>query len=143
MKATAMDPTDRPETRTLEPGLEGHATVVVTEDMLAQAVGSGTAAVYATPCLVALMERATVDCVERHLPATEASLGVHIDVHHTAPTLPGVTVSARATLTRIDGRKLLIAIEAWSATESIGTASHTRVIVDVARFRSKLTGKSL
>jgi fluoroacetyl-CoA thioesterase len=138
-----MASTDRPETRTLEPGLEGHATVVVTEDMLAKSVGSGTAAVYATPCLVALMERAAVDCVERHLPAAEASLGVHIDVHHTAPTLLGVTVSARATLTRIDGRQLHIAIEAWSPTGSIGTATHARVIVDVARFQSKLTGKSL
>lgn len=137
-----MHPTDRPVTRTLEPGLEGHATAVVTEDMLAPAVGSGMVPVYATPCLIALMERAAIDCIERHLPAAEASLGIHIDVHHTAPTLPGVSVSARATLTQINGRKLVIAIEAWNPIESIGTASHTRVVVDAARFQAKLAAKS-
>lgn len=137
-----MSPTDRQKTRTLATGLVGRATAVVSEEMLATAVGSGTVPVYASPCLAALMERAAVDCVEPHLAAGEASLGVRLDLHHTAPSLPGQTVQAEATLTEIDGRKLIIAIEARSATESIGSATHTRVVIDVARFQTKLAAKS-
>ena len=137
-----MSATDRPEARTLRPGLEGHAKAVVTEDMLAPAVGSGTVAVYATPCLVALMEQAAVACVEGSLAAGEASLGIRIDIDHTAPAVPGQAVSARAILTEIDGRKLTIAIEAWNPAGSIGTATHTRVVIDAARFRAKLAAKS-
>jgi fluoroacetyl-CoA thioesterase len=136
-----MEPTDRSQTQGLRPGLEGHARAVVTDDLTAPAVGSGTVAVYATPSLVALMETAAVDCVERHLAPGEASLGVHLDVSHTAATAPGQVVSARATLTQIDGRRLIFMIEAWDAVETIGKATHTRVVVDIARFTSKLAAK--
>ncbi|MBN8910549.1 MAG: thioesterase family protein [Rhizobiales bacterium] len=137
-----MSPTDRPKTRTLTTGLVGRATCVVTDDMLATAMGSGTVPVYATPSLVALMEQAAVACVEPHLAIGEASLGLRIDAHHTAPSLPGQTVQAEATLTAIDGRKLILAIEARTSTELIGTATHTRVVVDVTRFLAKLAAKS-
>lgn len=137
-----MTPADRSHTRALHEGLEGEASTVVTDALTAPAVGSGTVAVFATPSLVALMEKAAVDCVERHLAPGEASLGVHLDVSHTAATRPGEVVSARATLTQIDGRKLIFAIEARDPAQSIGKATHTRVVVDVARFEAKLAAKS-
>lgn len=129
------------EKRTLRPGLEGHASTIVTDAMTAPAVGSGTVAVYATPSLVALMEKAAVACVEPHLAPGETSLGVHIEVSHSAATPPGQTVTARAKLTAIDGRKLTIAIEAHDAVEPIGKATHTRIVVDVARFEARLSKK--
>lgn len=126
----------------LRSGLEGQASTVVTDDLTAPAVGSGTVAVYATPSLVALMEKAAVACVEPYLAPGEASLGVHLEVSHTAATPPGQTVSARAVLTAVDGRKLTFAIEAQDAVEPIGKATHTRIVVDAARFKSKLAAKS-
>ncbi len=137
-----MSPTDRPEVRALQPGLEGRASAIVTEAMTAPAVGSGRVAVYATPSLAALMEQAAVACVEPHLAAGEASLGVHLDVSHTAASPPGERVSACATLTAVEGRKLSFLIEAWDSIASIGKATHTRVVVDAARFRSKLAARS-
>jgi len=125
----------------LKPGLEGEARTVVTMDVTAPAVGSGSVAVYATPSMVTLMEQAAVACVEKSLAPGEASLGVHLDVSHTAPTPPGQTVTAVARLTAVDGRKLMFEIEAHDATERIGTASHTRIIVDTARFAAKLARK--
>lgn len=136
-----MPTNEPPRPFALKPGLTGHARAVVTPDLTAPAVGSGTVAVYATPCLVALMEQAAVDCVERHLASGEASLGVHLEVSHTAATPPGMPVSAVATLTAIDDRKLTFAIEARDAVEPIGKATHTRVVVDAARFNSKLSSK--
>lgn len=126
----------------MTPGLVGHASAVVTDDLTAPAVGSGTVAVYATPSLAALMERAAVDCVERHLAPGEASLGVHLDLSHTAATPPGLAVSAKAALTEVEGRKLTFAIEAFDAVEPIGRATHTRVIVDVARFETRYAAKT-
>lgn len=128
--------------RDLEPGLEGRATVVVTEEQTAPAVGSGTITVYATPSMVALMEQAAVDCVEHRLAPGEATLGVNLDVSHTAATPPGVAVEATATLTAIDGRKLVFSIVARDAVEPIGKATHTRIVVDAERFKAKLAAKS-
>ncbi len=137
-----MEQTNPPDKRALTPGLEGRASAVVTEALTAPAVGSGTVAVYATPSLIALMEKAAVDCVERHLAPGEASLGVHLDVHHTAATPPGEAVSARARLTEVDGRKLTFLIEAHDAVGPIGKATHTRIVADTARFTAKLTSRT-
>lgn len=139
-----MNSPEKSETRDgLRPGLEGEASAVVTEDLTAPAVGSGTVAVYATPSLVALMERAAVACVEARFAPGQASLGVHLEVSHTAATPPGQTVSARAVLTAVEGRKLTFAIEARDTVEPIGKATHTRIVVDAARFQAKLAGKSV
>lgn len=137
-----MTPPQSSETRPLSVGLVGHARTTVTDNLTAPAVGSGAVAVYATPSLAALMEKAAVACVERHLAPGEASLGVHLDLSHTAATPPGHTVSATATLTEIDGRKLTFEIAARDGVEAIGKALHTRIIVDAARFTRKLEAKS-
>jgi fluoroacetyl-CoA thioesterase len=88
------------------------------------------------------MEMAAVDCIERHLAAGQASLGIRIEVSHTAATPPGQTVTAKAILTEIDGRKHTFSIEAWDGVEAIGTAAHTRIVVDAKRFEARLAAKS-
>lgn len=137
-----MAPARRPNLEPLPPGLEGNATTFVTPAMTAPAMGSGTIATYATPSLVALMEAAAVDCVEHRLAAGHATLGIHIDVSHIAPTPLGDRVSAKATLLAVDGRKLTFAIEARDSAEIIGEARHTRVIVDTRRFGAKVAAKA-
>ena len=134
---TASDRTAR-----LTPGLEGHAETVVTTALTAPALGSGTANVYATPAMIALMEAAAVAAVERHLSPGETSVGIHLDVNHKAATPPGLTVRAKATLIEVDGRKLTFSIEAHDDNEQIGDARHTRVVVDEARFEAKADAKA-
>ncbi|AHB48622.1 thioesterase [Hyphomicrobium nitrativorans NL23] len=125
----------------LIPGLEGRAETVVTHALTAAALGSGTADVYATPAMIALMEAAAVAAIEKHLAPGETSVGTHLDVSHKAATPPGLAVSATATLLAVDGRKLTFAIEARDATEQIGDARHTRVIIDRTRFEAKARAK--
>jgi fluoroacetyl-CoA thioesterase len=127
---------------TLTIGQTGEASVVVTPDMTAPRVGSGTIAVYATPMMVALMEAAAVDCAEPHLAADHASLGTHLDVSHLAATPAGLRVTATAKLVAIDGRKLTFQIEARDEIEIVGRATHTRVVVDTTRFAHKLSQKT-
>lgn len=129
-------------TSPLVPGLKGRASTQVVEALTAPVMGSGTVAVYATPAMVALMEAAAVACIEPHLAAGQASLGVRIDVEHVAATPPGLTVEATATLSAVDGRKLTFEIETRDSVDVIGRARHTRIIVDTARFLAKLHAKA-
>jgi len=127
----------------LQIGSSGTSSALVVEQRLAPAVGSGSAPVFASPMLIALMEAAAVDCIEAHLPDGHESLGVHLDVTHSAPTPRGFTVTATATLKAVDGRKLTFAVAATDGIETIGSGTHTRVVVDTARFMARLTAKSL
>ena len=127
----------------LAPGLNGTATTLVTDALMAPSAGSGSAPVFASPSMIALMEGAAVDCVEKLLPANHISLGTHLDVHHIAATPKGMTVTARATLTKVDGRKLTFTVEAHDGVETIGKGAHTRVVVDSPRFMARLDAKAV
>ena len=122
-------------------GMHGAAALEVTEAHTAIAMGSGTLEVFSTPVMIALMEAAAVDCVEPHLPEGTTSLGIHLDVSHRAATPIGARVTATAVLTLVEGRTLSFAVEARDATEIIGSGTHTRVVVDRARFETKLARK--
>lgn len=125
----------------LQPGLVGRAVLVVGAEHTATHFGSGQAEVFATPMMIALMEAAAVDAVEDRLPAGFISLGTHLDVSHIAATPQGARVEANAKLAAVSGRTLTFAVEARDAHEIVGRGTHTRVIVDQARFAAKLAGK--
>jgi predicted thioesterase len=126
----------------LTAGLEGTVSATVAPPRMAPAMGSGGAPVFASPSMIALMEGACVACVEHLLPPDHQSLGTHLDVHHIAATPEGLTVTAKARLTAVDGRKLTFAVEAHDGVETIGKGVHTRVVVDTPRFMARLTAKS-
>mgnify|MGYP000905573533 CR=1 FL=1 len=123
-------------------GLEGTSQAEVTPERMAPYLGSGLAPVFASPAMVALMEGAAVDCVEKLLPEGHQSLGTHLDVHHIAATPQGRTVTAKARLSAIDGRKLTFTVEAHDGVEVIGGGTHTRVVVDTPRFMSRVSAKA-
>jgi predicted thioesterase len=125
----------------LKPGLLGTATLVVGEEHTAARLGSGRAPVLATPIMIALMEAAAVDCVERLLPEGQESLGVRVAVDHTAATPVGLAVTATAELEEVSGRTLIFYVEARDPHEVIGKGRHERVVVDSLRFRDKVRGK--
>lgn len=127
----------------LHAGLTGSASALVTEQRLATSVGSGDVPVFASPMLAAIMEAAAVDCLDGLLPEGHQSLGVHLDITHSAPTPLGFTVTATATLRTIEGRKLTFDVEASDGAERIGYGTHTRIIVDTPRFMARLAAKSL
>lgn len=126
----------------LKPGLLGTATLMVGEEHTAPRLGSGRAPVLATPIMVALMEAAAVDCVERLLGDGQESIGVRVDIDHTAGTPIGLAVTATAELKEIDGRKLLFHVEARDAREIIGKGRHERIVVDATRFRARVRAKA-
>ena len=95
----------------------------------------------ATPIMVAVIEAADVDCIERALPAGHESLGVRIDVEHSSPTPVGMSITATAELSELSGRMLSFHLEARDEVGVIGKGRHMRVVVDSERFRAKVRAK--
>jgi predicted thioesterase len=125
----------------LQPGLQGEASVLVTEDNTAAALGSGSVNVFSTPAMIALMEAAAIHAVQDHLPGGLTTVGISLDIQHMAATPVGWTVKARATLKRVDGRRLEFEVSAWDPEERIGAGTHARFVVDQARFEKRVQGK--
>ena len=122
----------------IEPGLTGHAEMVVGTNDTAPRVGSGHIAVLATPKMINLIEEAALNAVEQLLPEGKQSLGTHLDVSHIAATPVGMTVTAEAELIEVDGRKLLFAVRARDQMDLISEGRHERVVVTASSFQARL-----
>jgi predicted thioesterase len=114
------------------------ATTTVTGQNTAKAVGSGSLDVYATPMMVALMERAACECLADALEPEQTSVGISVDIGHTAASPIGADITATATVVGIDGRKIEFEVAANDSKGEIGRGKHTRVIVDGERFTAKV-----
>lgn len=125
----------------LTPGITAEMTLLVDEARTAAAMGSGGLAVFATPAMVALMERVAMHSVQPLLEAGQGTVGTAIDVKHTAATPVGMQVRCRSRLTAVDGRRLTFEITAEDADGPIGGALHERFIIDDARFMAKAQAK--
>ena len=126
----------------IEPGLTGHAEMVVGTNDTAPRVGSGRVAVLATPTMINLIEEAALAAVEHLLPEGKQSLGTHVDISHVAATPVGMKVKAEAELIEVNGRKLLFAVRADDGMDLIGEGRHERVIVTAASFQARINEKA-
>ena len=125
----------------ITPGLIGTAEIVVTPDQTAPFVGSGRIAVLATPVMINLIEAAALKAVEHLLPVGHQSLGIHLDISHTAATPVGLRVTATAEVLRVEGRTIMFRAQARDEREPIGGGTHKRVVVSVARFDERVQRK--
>jgi len=121
-------------------GATGSATITVTDADTAISAGSGDLPVLATPRMVALMEQAACAALAPYLTPESTTVGVHVDVRHTAPTPIGVVVTASARVTEVSRSRVVLDVAAEQerdgVSEQIGAGTHTRVVVDRASFPS-------
>jgi fluoroacetyl-CoA thioesterase len=122
-------------------GLTGTSQLVVGPEHTAPFVGSGRIAVLATPVMINVIEAAALNAVEHLLPAGHQSLGTHLDISHVAATPVGLRVTATATVLRVEGRTVTFEVQARDEIEVIGSGSHQRVVVSVARFDERIQRK--
>jgi predicted thioesterase len=125
----------------IQVGLASEATAVVDERVLARSLGSGDVAVYGTPAMIALIEAAAVAALTPVLAEGQSSVGIAVEVKHLAATLPGERVRARAEVIEVLGRKVTFAVRAWDEVDLIGEGTHTRYVIDVARFMQRVQAK--
>jgi fluoroacetyl-CoA thioesterase len=121
----------------VETGLHGAAELTVSEDDTAIAMHSGDVPVLATPRLVALAEEATCRAVNGELEDGETTVGMRVQINHLAPTSVGTTVTAEATLEKIEGRRLTFTVSISDDSSLIGAGKVTRAIVDRNEFLDK------
>ena len=99
-------------------------------------------AVFATGFHVGLMEWAALKALEPHMEEGEGSLGIHINISHSAATLPGQTITVTAECTAVEGRRITFNVKAHDGVEPIGEGTHQRMIVPWARFKARVNGKA-
>jgi fluoroacetyl-CoA thioesterase len=122
----------------LKTGIKNEKEIVVTADKTATAFCSGTAEVYATPSMIALMEQTAMESVADLLPEGHMTVGTEVHVSHLRATKTGTKVNCRSVLVSVSDRQLIFEVEANDEKGLIGQGTHTRFIVDELRFMSKL-----
>ncbi len=124
--------------RSIDPGTTGQHTAQVDEADTAPALGSGDVPVLATPRLIAWLEAAAVAAIYGILDESETSVGTLISVEHTAASPVGALIECHATVIEVVGRMVTFEVNAEvhgpEAVKSIASGTHTRAIVDRARF---------
>lgn len=125
----------------LEAGIKGRQELMVTDENSASAVGSGLLAVFATPAMVALMEKTAWMSVAPYLEEGEGTVGTKLDLAHTAATPVGMKVWCESELIEVDGRRLVFKVEAFDKKGSIGGGTHERFIIKNDRFLAKAQAK--
>ncbi len=125
----------------LRTGIKGEETEIVDSGNTAATMRSGTLQVYATPAMIALMERAAYRSVQDELEEGQGTVGTRMEVSHISATPLGQTVTAKSLLTGIDRRKLTFHVEAYDGEGKIGEGVHERFLVDNESFQKKADSK--
>ncbi len=128
--------------RSIPVGARGTDTLRVTPSHLASQFKDATLPpVFATPMMVRAMENAALNAIREYLDPGESAVGTVVNVRHLAATPVGHQVSAEAEVTRVDGRRIEFKVSARDENEEIGSGTHERMVVDLARLGKKLAEK--
>jgi fluoroacetyl-CoA thioesterase len=118
-------------------GIRGSAEMVVTDKDTAWEMGSGGVKVYATPSMIALMEKAAQSSVRPLMADGFVTVGTEVCVKHLKATPVGMRVTAESVLVRVEGKVLYFQVVARDERGEVGNGTHTRAIVNLARFMEK------
>lgn len=119
-------------------GICGKQEVVVDQNNTATALGSGDVPVFATPAMIALMEKTANDSVKQYMPENHVSVGIEINAQHIKATPIGGKVTCESFLSKVEGRKLVFNMTVYDGDGKVGEATHSRVVVDKDRFLGKI-----
>lgn len=119
-------------------GVKHHLETEVSKKNSANTFGSGMVDVFATPAMIALMERATMLSVLEYLPKGYTTVGTEVNIKHLKATPIGMKVTADSYLKTVNGSRLIFELHAWDEKGMIGIGTHTRVIVEQKTFMEKL-----
>ena len=125
----------------LKTGSKGHQELVVTQELTAKNMGSGVMDVFATPAMLALMEKTAFTSVAEYLNEGCGSVGTKVDIEHVASSPVGMKITCDSELIEIEGRKLVFKVEAYDEKGLIGKGTHERFIVENKKFQEKTDNK--
>lgn len=118
-------------------GMKGEVSTLVEREDTAAEVGSGSLLVYATPCMVALMEGAACEAIAPAIPEDKTTVGIELNIQHLSATPVGLEVRAEAEVTAVEGKIITFTLTAYDEAGKIGEGTHKRCIVSSQRFLDK------
>ena len=122
-------------------GAKGRVDGVVTDQLTAAAIGSGSVEVFATPYMVAAMENAACEALRPYYGEGENSVGTKLEISHDAATPVGMKYWAEAEVTEVDRRRIVLKVTAYDETGVIGSGTHERFIIQMEKFLAKAEAK--
>ena len=122
-------------------GAKGRVDGVVTDQLTAAAIGSGSVEVFATPYMVAAMENAACEALRPYYGEGENSVGTKLEISHDAATPLGMKYWAEAEVTEVDRRRIVLKVTAYDETGVIGSGTHERFIIQMEKFLAKAEAK--
>lgn len=122
-------------------GMSGTVTSYVEREDTALEVGSGSLLVYATPCMVALMEGAACEAISSAIAEDKTTVGIELNIKHTSATPVGLSVKATAEVISVEGPIITFHIVAEDESGPIGEGTHKRAIITSQKFLDKTYSK--
>jgi fluoroacetyl-CoA thioesterase len=134
---------------TLQPGIEYRFTFAVPENKTVPHLYPEAPEfkvmpkVLATGYLVGLVEWTCIQAVNPHIEwPKEQTVGISINLSHTAATPPGFSVTVKTRLTQVQGKRLLFEFDAHDGVDAICSGTHERFIIHAEKFAAKLEEKT-
>ena len=122
-------------------GMKAEVFSNVEREDTAKEVGSGDLLVYATPCMVALMEGAACEAIAEALQEEQTTVGIALNIEHTSATPVGLEVHAEAEVTAVEGKVITFDVKAYDEAGEIGHGTHKRVIINSQKFLERTYNK--
>jgi fluoroacetyl-CoA thioesterase len=94
--------------------------------------------VLATPVMIVAMENAALNAIRAFLDPGESVVGTAVDVRHLAATPVGRQITAEAEVTVSEGRRVEFRVRATEGGKEIGLGTHSRAVIDMAKFAERL-----
>lgn len=116
-----------------------HSEMLVVEYKDTAAVyGSGALEVFATPAMIALMEKTCLESVNSKIGEGNTTVGISVNIKHLKASPVGSTIRCDSKLVEVDRRRLVFEVQCFEGETLIGEGIHERFVVDSAKFMEKL-----
>ena len=118
-------------------GLHNSVTLVVEHKDTAAVYGSGALEVFATPAMIALMEKTCLESVADKIGEGNTTVGIAVNIKHLKASPVGSTIRCDAEITEVDRRRLVFEVKCFEGETLVGEGIHERFVVDSQKFMSK------
>ena len=123
-------------------GVKGELRLLVTSEVAIDFLGRESARVLGTPHLIANLEMAARNAVQKYLEPGMDTVGARVDLRHLAATPMGMSVAFYAEVVSVARRRVNYNIWAHDEKEKIAEGTHERFIINVERFAERVAAKA-
>ncbi|MDD4148693.1 MAG: thioesterase family protein [Bacteroidales bacterium] len=119
-------------------GIKGSENKTVSFDDTATKYGSGLVEVFASPAMIAIMEKTCMNSVMPYLPEGFGTVGTKVNIVHTKATPVGMKVICKSELIEVDRKRLVFEVIANDENGEIGRGQHERFIIEIEKFTNNI-----